>query len=114
MTRVKKDYMKKLLSVGMAACLSLIAAASFTGCAGNKYERSTGEYIDDKAISSRVKSALADNEQYKFGDVEVKSFKGTVQLAGFVNSADQKGKAGDIAEKVEGVREVVNNITVKQ
>ena len=105
--------MKKLISVGFATCLALTTAVTFTGCAGNKYERSTGEYIDDKATTSRVKSALGDNAEYKFGDVEVKSFKGTVQLAGFVNTGDQKDKAGEIAKKVTGVHEVVNNITVK-
>jgi osmotically-inducible protein OsmY len=83
------------------------------GCAGNRYERSTGEYIDDKALNSRVKSALGDNPEYKFGDVNVASFRGVVQLSGFVNSADQKKMAGTVVEKVQGVKNVENNITVK-
>ena len=106
--------MKTLLSVGMALGVAIAAGTGLAGCAGNKYERSTGEYIDDKATAARVKSALGDNKQYKFSDVEVKSFKGTVQLSGFVNTGEQKDKAGDIAKQVNGVREVVNNITVKQ
>ena len=84
-----------------------------TGCAGDRYQRSTGEYIDDKAISRRVKSALNDNAEYKFSDVHVDSFKGTVQLSGFVTTGDQKRKAGDIAERVDGVKKVENNITIK-
>ena len=85
-----------------------------TGCVGNRYEQSTGERIDDHGTSSRVKSALSDDTQYKYGDVSVQTFKGTVQLSGFVNSRDQKNRAGDLAKKVEGVKEVANNITVKE
>jgi hyperosmotically inducible periplasmic protein len=99
----------------LALALSLPAAGALftTGCAGSRYERSTGEYIDDKALSSRVKSALGDNEEYRFGDVNVTTFRGTVQLSGFVNTTGQKRRAGEVAEAVEGVRNVENNITVK-
>jgi len=84
------------------------------GCAGNSYKRSTGEYIDDKAINSRVRSALSDNAEYKFKDVNVTTFRGTVQLSGFVVSSDQKRKAGEIADHVQGVKNVENNVTVKE
>ena len=88
---------------------------SVTGCAtGNRYEQSTGERIDDHGTSSRVRSALGDDTQYKYGGVNVETFKGTVQLSGFVNSRDQKNRAGDLSRKVTGVKEVVNNITVKE
>lgn len=86
-----------------------------TGCAtGNRYEQSTGERIDDSGTSSRVKSRLADDPQYKFKGVNVETFKGTVQLSGFVNSGDQKNRAADLAKQVTGVKEIVNNITVKE
>ena len=86
-----------------------------TGCTtGSRYEQSTGERIDDHGTSSRVKDALADDTQYKYGGVSVETFKGTVQLSGFVNSRDQKNRAGDLARRVAGVKEVVNNITVKE
>ena len=99
----------------LALCLALPIAATtgLVGCAGSRYERSTGEYVDDKSLSARVNSALRDNPEYKFGDVRVTSFRGTVQLSGFVNTTDQKSRAGDIAEKVQGVKDVKNNITVK-
>lgn len=105
----------KINSLCLAICLSLpmVAAVGLTGCAGNRYDRSTGEYIDDKSLNSRVRTALSDNPEYKFGDVQVTSFRGTVQLSGFVNMADQKSKAGDIAKHVQGVKGVENNITVK-
>jgi osmotically-inducible protein OsmY len=106
----------KIASLCVAVCLGLpVAVVTLTtGCAGDRYNRSTGEYIDDKGLSMRVRSALGDNAEYKFSDVSVTSFKGTVQLSGFVNSSDQKAKAGTIAKNVEGVRNVENNITVKE
>jgi osmotically-inducible protein OsmY len=96
----------------MAAWLG--AAALLTGgCAGDRYHQSTGEQIDDKATSMRVKSALGDDSQYKYPMVEVKTFKSTVQLSGFVDTREQKSRAGDIAKHVQGVNDVVNNISVK-
>src|SRR5215204_425493 len=74
-----------------------------TGCAGSRYERSTGESIDDRATTARVKSALGDDPMYKYPDVKVTTFKGTVQLSGFVETRDQKSKAVDIAKPVVGV-----------
>ena len=109
--------MKKTFSnLYLALCLALPVGTALVlmGCTGTRYERSTGEYIDDKTLSSRVRSALADNPEYKFGDVAVTSFKGTVQLSGFVNTTDQKKMAGNIAEKVQNVKNVENNITVKE
>src|ERR1035441_3489700 len=80
-----------------------------TGCTtGSRYEQSTGERIDDHGISSRVKAALADDTQYKYEGVSVETFKGTVQLSGFVNSRDQKNRAGELAKKVPGVKQIVN------
>jgi osmotically-inducible protein OsmY len=89
-------------------------AGGMTGCAGDRYTQSTGEHIDDKADSSRVKKALNADTQYKYDDVTVQTFKGVVQLSGFVNSRDQKNRAGDLAKKVEGIKEVQNSITVKE
>ena len=86
-----------------------------TGCStGSRYKQSTGEYIDDHGLSSHVKSALGEDSRYKYDDVNVVTFKGVVQLSGFVNTKDQKNRAGDLARKVEGVKEVKNNITVKE
>ncbi|HEY0551788.1 MAG TPA: BON domain-containing protein [Verrucomicrobiae bacterium] len=92
----------------------LAIAGGFMGCAGDRYTQSTGERIDDKGESSRVRSALSEDTQYKYDDVKVQTFKGVVQLSGFVNSRDQKNRAGDLAKKVQGVKDVENNITVKE
>ncbi len=105
----------KFWSLGLAVCLTTAAVAVLgVGCAGNQYEQSTGEYIDDKGTTSRVKTALGEDPQYKYEEVQVTTFKGTVQLSGFVSNRAQKGKAEDIAKSIPGVKEVVNNITVKE
>ena len=85
-----------------------------SGCAGDKYHQSTGEHIDDTATSTRVRSALSGDSMYKYPGVKVETFKGTVQLSGFVDTRDQKSRAGTLAKGVEGVKDVVDNITVKQ
>ena len=88
---------------------------SVTGCTtGSRYQQSTGEYIDDHGLSSDVKKALANDTQYKYADVNVVTFKGVVQLSGFVNLKEQKTRAGDLARKVKSVTDVENNITVKE
>jgi osmotically-inducible protein OsmY len=105
---------QKLTILCLTLALSLPALLTVTGCSsGSRYKRSTGEYIDDRTLSSSVKSALHDNAEYKFGDVDVTTYRGTVQLNGFVDTSDQKGAAGDIASKVQGVKSVQNNISIK-
>jgi len=101
--------------LGLVIGLGALPLLMGTGCTtGDEYTQSTGERIDDHATSSRVREALGDDSQYKYDAVTVTTFKGTVQLSGFVNSRDQKHRAADLARKVAGVREVVNNITVKE
>jgi len=100
------------LVIGLGALPLLLGV---TGCTtGSRYEQSTGERIDDHGTSSRVKAALADDSQYIYDGVNVETFKGVVQLSGFVNTRDQKNRAGDLARKVKGVTDVENNITVKE
>jgi len=100
------------LTLSLGAMPLLVGVAGCTS--GSRYQQSTGEQIDDHGISSRVKSALAHDPQYKFNGVSVETFKGTVQLSGFVNTKEQKNRAGDLAKTVTPVKEVVNNITVKE
>jgi osmotically-inducible protein OsmY len=83
------------------------------GCAGTRTRASTGEYIDDSAISTKVKTALHADEDVSGFQVNVETFKGVVQLSGFVDTAAQAQKAEQIARRVEGVEEVRNNLTVK-
>jgi hypothetical protein len=92
---------------------SLSLAVILVGCAGNRYERSTGESVDDTATTGRVKRALSADETYRYPNVKVTTFKGNVQLSGFVESNGQKSKAGDLAKATPGVKDVENRITVK-
>ena len=81
-------------NIGMAIWLGTCTALVITtGCAGDRYHQSTGEHVDDKATSMRVRSALGNDAEYKYPMVEVKTFKGTSQLSGFVNTRDQIGRA---------------------
>lgn len=105
----KELSLRRLLSAPIALGMIILA----TGCAGSRYERSTGESIDDRATSGRVRSVLSDDAVYKYPDVKVTTFKGTVQLSGFVDTKDQKSRATELAKNSNGVKEVVNNITVK-
>src|SRR5580704_2003734 len=104
--------MKKIKILCVAFALGVSAVAGVTGCAGDRYHESTGEYVDDSSLTVRVKGALGD-DYYKYPDVKVTSFKGTVQLSGFVENESQKDRAGTIARGVQGVHDVANNITIK-
>ena len=97
-----------LLALGSAAVLSLPM-----GCAGTATRQSTGEYVDDAATTAKVKTALIRDEIVKARQVEVETFRGNVQLSGFVDSAEHKARAVEIARAVEGVTQVTDNMTVK-
>lgn len=98
----------------LIALLALGSAAAFqTGCAGTATRASTGEYIDDTATTAKVKAAFVKDPLVKAIDVGVETFKGTVQLSGFVDSAEQKARAEEIAKTVQGVTAVKNNLTLK-
>lgn len=76
-------------------------------------ERTVGQAVDDTSLTASVKSALS-KDAIKYPDVNVTSRGGVVQLSGFVNTGDQKDRAGDITKEVAGVKKVENNITVKE
>lgn len=98
--------------IGLAACL-LIAAPIVAGCAGTQTRASTGQQIDDATITAKVKSQLLADPQVSGLQVNVETFKGQVQLSGYVNSPDERAKAEQIARQVTGVRTVANDLIVK-
>ena len=116
MKKTSANKGKTLTLLGLVISLSALPLLlGVTGCTtGSRYEQSSGERIDDHGTSSRVRAALADDTQYKYDGVNVETFKGVVQLSGFVNTRAQKNRAGDLARKVKGVNDVENNITVKE
>lgn len=88
-----------------------VGAAGLTGC--NTEGRSPDTYIDDRMVSSKVKGALDNSAAYKYPNVDVSSFNGVVQLNGFVQTQAQKDTAAQLASQVQGVKQLVNNITVQ-
>ncbi|WP_088330041.1 BON domain-containing protein [Lacimicrobium sp. SS2-24] len=83
------------------------------GCGATDSRESTGEYMDDTVITTKVKAALFNNASLKSGEINVETFKGIVQLSGFVNSAEDIDTAVLVAGKVTGVKSVKNVMRVK-
>jgi osmotically-inducible protein OsmY len=99
-----------VVSLTMASAL----VVSSTGCSTyNRTHETSEEAAEDDSITSRVTAALTDTGGYKFSDVHVHTFKRRVQLSGFVDTDHHKDQAGIVAQQVDGVRTVINNITVK-
>jgi len=83
------------------------------GCASTATSDSTGEYVDDTIITTKVKSALLGDDAVKSFAISVETVKGVVQLSGFVNTSHQKSVAGKDAWAIKGVKEVKNDLIVK-
>jgi hypothetical protein len=95
-------------------CLVLLMLiATFAACAATRTQESTGEYIDDSVITTKVKSLLAADDFLKSFQIGVETFQGTVQLSGFVNSQKAVDKAVEIVRSVKGIKSIKNNLIVK-
>ena len=86
---------------------------TFMGCAATQTSESTGQYIDDSGITTKVKAAIFDDAALKTLQIGVETFKGEVQLSGFVDSANNVRRAGEVARGITGVIAVRNNLIVK-
>jgi hyperosmotically inducible periplasmic protein len=102
-----------VLNTVLAVGTLLLAIGSGSGCAGTATKPSTGEYIDDGVVTARVKAALLRDKVTPGTDIQVETFRGVVQLSGFVNTGVEKTHATEVTRAVPGVQQVVNNITVK-
>jgi|SRR5450631_926814 osmotically-inducible protein OsmY len=87
--------------------------ASFMGCAATQKHESSGQYVDDSVITTKVKAAIFDESTLKTMQINVKTYQGVVQLSGFVDSAQSVSKAGEVARRVENVVSVKNDLLVK-
>lgn len=101
------------LSTRLTTLISTVMLTSLLGCASTDTQKSTGEYIDDTVITTKVKAAIFDDATLKSTEISVKTFKGTVQMSGFVNSQADIDKAADIARGVKGVVDVKNDMRLK-
>lgn len=101
-------YYKKFTVV-----LFAILLASLPGCASTNSQEGTGEFVDNTVITTKVKAAIFNDASLKVFEINVETFKGVVQLSGFVNARTDIDKAGEIAQQVKGVKSVKNDIRLK-
>jgi len=92
---------------------SFALIAALMGCTQTKSQESTGQTIDDSGITMKVKAAIFEDPALKSLQIDVKTFKGEVQLSGFVDSAESVNKAGGVAKGVKDVTSVKNDLIVK-
>ncbi len=105
----KKPIVRQFLSI----LLLLAVIATLAACAATPTRESTGEYVDDSVITTKIKSLLAADDLLKSFQISVETYQGTVQLSGFVNSRKAVDKADEIVKSVKGVKSIKNNLIVK-
>ena len=103
--------MKKRSSIIVFILVALMALT--LGCASTRTHEGTGEYVDDSVITTKVKAMIFDEPTLKSSEINVETFKGVVQLSGFVNSRADIDKAVAVTRKVGGVKSVAQSMRVK-
>ena len=93
--------------------VSLTLIVTLMACASTSNRESTGQYIDNSVITTKVKSLLANDDFLKSFQISVKTYKGEVQLSGFVNSAQASTRAVELTKSVDGVKSVNNSLLIK-
>jgi len=97
----------------LSAFILAIVVVSALGCAGSAKQESTGEYVSDSWITTKVKAALVDDPAVKSAEINVETFKGRVQLSGFVSNPGAKKQAVVVASGIKGVTSVKDDIRIK-
>lgn len=97
----------------IAAAILSISLLGLAGCASTHKQEGTGEYFDDSMLTGKVKAAIFNNPNLKSSEINVETFKGVVQLSGFVAQPSDAYLAGRVARSVDGVRSVKNDIRYK-
>jgi len=105
--------MKKIHQILATTLTVLTLAATATGCAVTRGQESVGAYIDDAAITAAVKARFVDNKNVDAASIKVETLNGTVMLSGFAKSGAERTVAESLAWKVEGVKQVKNEIAVR-
>ena len=98
---------------GLAILVLTIVLASAWGCGSTAKTQGTGEYVDDSVITAKVKTAIFNDSTLKVNEINVETFKGVVQLSGFVRSQADIDKAVQVARGVAGVKSVKNDMRIK-
>ena len=97
----------------LASLVGVLFVAMALGCASTAKQEGTGEYIDDTVITGKVKAAIFNEPTLKSAEINVETFKGIVQLSGFVSSAANESTAMRVASNVGGVKSVKNDMRLK-
>jgi osmotically-inducible protein OsmY len=97
----------------LTTLLSTVVLMTTLGCASTRTQEGTGEYVDDSVITTKVKSAIFNEPGLKSSEISVQTFKGTVQLSGFVSSRENINDAVRVASAVGGVKSVTNEMQLK-
>ena len=101
------------LSYRFTAFFFAILLATLAGCASSAKQEGIGEYFDDTVITTKVKAAIFNEPTLKSTEINVETFKGIVQLGGFVSSQSDISKAVELARSVKGVTSVKNDMRLK-
>ena len=97
----------------LAAALFALSLLAVAGCASTPTQNSPAGYVDDAYITTKVKAEILKEPNLKATEINVETFKGTVQLSGFVSTKEAIERAGTVARNVEGVKAVKNDLHVK-
>ncbi|AJJ20539.1 MULTISPECIES: BON domain-containing protein [Yersinia] len=103
----------KLFKTLSALCIAVIMAMAVAACAPTPKSEGTGGYLDDTVVTTKVKSALLAEKNLKSTEVSVETFKGRVQLSGFVSSRQDANRAVQITRTVPGVKSVSDKMQIK-
>ena len=97
----------------LSAFFAIVMLVMTLGCASTRTQEGTGQYVDDTAITTKVKAAILGQPGLKSSEINVETFKGRVQLSGFVSSRDDIQSAVKVASAVSGVKSVKNDMQLK-
>ncbi|QBH98425.1 BON domain-containing protein [Limnobaculum zhutongyuii] len=103
----------KIFNKYIGTSLMALVLVTMLGCAPTAKHEGTGEYFDDTVITTKVKAAIFNEPSLKSSEINVETFKGNVQLSGFVNSKNDIYKAIDITSKISGVKTIKNDMQMK-
>jgi osmotically-inducible protein OsmY len=106
-------FTRRFQSAIAQSVIAGVLLVSVAACAPTATREGTGEYIDDSVITSKVKAAYAADPTVKATQVQVETFKGTVQLSGFVDSRESAQRAVEIARGIKGVKSVKNDTVIR-
>ena len=106
---MKNGYVYRTVAVLLVG----LALTPLGGCASSATQESSGQYVNDAAITSKVKTKLLEDEHLTAFQIHVETYKGTVMLSGFVNRPSEVRRATRIARSVSGVKEVKNDLILK-